>query len=265
MFESRSCAVCTGLLAITVSGAAAQADTRPERVDYLTFASGAIPVAISGRGAQLGANWEHAVRIVDGDPTFFPIVSRADSTTDTEFVYELPASTTFDRFAVPEIRETPSPSQTFTRRVEICGSATAADAGFTLLAAGSLTTHAARGQVTELTMAATIPVRWVKVRLIGGIALLRPQMFLEFGEIIGNGAQQTPALSDRFEGIWRGRGVLVQLRQEGAAVAGCYDRTGDLTGTVTGNILRATGVARSTDVPSAFVLSITADGALRGV
>jgi len=48
-------------------------------------------------------------------------------------------------------------------------------------------------------------------------------------------------------------------------VSGCYDRTGDLTGTVTGNILRATGLDRSSKTPSQFILSVTENGALRGV
>jgi outer membrane protein OmpA-like peptidoglycan-associated protein len=38
-----------------------------------------------------------------------------------------------------------------------------------------------------------------------------------------------------------------------------------LNGTVTGNILRATGISRSDKTPSAFLLSVAADGAIRGV
>ena len=40
---------------------------------------------------------------------------------------------------------------------------------------------------------------------------------------------------------------------------------GQLTGTVTGNILRATGVAQVNRIPSAFILNVGGDGGMRGV
>jgi len=266
MFRSRICSVAVATLALValVATPARTQDPSP-RVDYLTFAQGAIPIAIGGVGATRGAAIEHALRLVDGDPGGYPFVNRADDATDTEFVYELPAPTTFDRFAVPEVLETPSPSQTFTRQVEVLGSASGPDGPYTRLAFGELTTHPALGMETELPVVSTIPVRWVKVRLVGGIEMLSPQMFLEISEIIGNGTQESPPLAENFVGIWRAPGLLIQLFQDGAAVVGCYDRTGDLQGTVTGNILRATGVARSTGVLSSFVLNIAGDGTLRGV
>ncbi|MEX2319570.1 MAG: hypothetical protein WD626_06925 [Bauldia sp.] len=98
-----------------------------ERTDYLTFAQGAVPLSVGGEGASMGATFEHAVESIDGNPGGFVVVTKGKGTdaTATEFVYELPALTTFDRFAVPEVHETPSPSQTFTRVVEIYGSAIA--------------------------------------------------------------------------------------------------------------------------------------------
>ena len=75
----------------------------PERIDYLTFAQGAVPLSIGGSGAKLGAGFEHAVRVTDGDPTAFTVVNAAAAETDTEFLYQLPAPTTFDRFAVPNV------------------------------------------------------------------------------------------------------------------------------------------------------------------
>jgi hypothetical protein len=237
-----------------------------ERIDYLTFAHGAVPVSVGGAGAQLGASFEKAVRAVDGDPSGFVLTLKPGTeATETEFVYELPAPTVFDRFAVPNILETPSPGETFTREVEVHGSATGPVDGFALLASATLTTHRARGQLTELTVRSKAAVRWVKLRLRGGIQIGRPQTFFEFSEIIGNGSQQAAALSDRFQGVWKGRGVLVQLRQDGAVVTGCYDQDGDLKGTVTGNVLRATGVDRSDRVPSAFILSVREDGTMLGV
>lgn len=238
----------------------------PSRIDYLTFAQGAVPLSVGGAGAKMGAGFEEALQAIDGSPLGFTLTSKPGGhDADTEFVYALPAPTTFDRLAVPEVLETPSPTQTFTGTVEVHGSATSADAGFTLLARGTLTTHRQRGQVTELALVSKTPVSWVKLRLVGGIQSSRPQMFFEFSEIVGNGTQDRPAMVDHFRGRWQGRGVLIELRQDGPVVTGCYDRTGRLSGTVTGTILRASGQNTDDKVESLFVLSVAPDGVLRGV
>jgi outer membrane protein OmpA-like peptidoglycan-associated protein len=237
----------------------------PERTDYLAFAQGAVPVSVGGAGAKLGAGFEAAVRIVDGDPTAFTIVNGASAETETEFVYQLPALTTFDRFAVPNVVETPSPSATFTRLVEVYGSSSSATDGFVLLASATLQTHRTRGLVTELSVADRRAVRWIKVRLAGGVNVMRPTSSFEFSEIIGNGTQELAQLATNFTGTWRTQANRMTLMQKGPVVSGCYDTSGDLKGTVTGNILRATGVNRRDKTPTAFVLSVTADGALRGV
>ncbi len=237
----------------------------PERIDYLTFAQGAVPVRIGGAGAAMGATFEHAVRMMDGDATVFPFVQRAEPETDTEFVYRLPALTTFNRFAVPNVLETPSPNQTFARSIEIHGSATGSDADYTLLASATLKAHSRPGQVTEIPVAASTPVRWVKLRLVGGLDPSGSTLFFEFSELIGNGRQETPPLDERFNGTWRDRAVRLALKQDGPVVTGCYDANGRLTGTVTGNILRATGISQSDKAPSAFLLSVADDGSMRGV
>ncbi len=62
---------------------------------------------------------------IDGGYGRFGVNARpGDADTNTEFVYELPAPTTFERFAVPNVLETPSPHQTFVRELHIEGSAT---------------------------------------------------------------------------------------------------------------------------------------------
>jgi len=257
------------LVALTSSTATdlfAQAGTTTAEaggIDYLTFAQGAIPLSIGGTNAKV--NFEHAVKTIDGDAYPFVLTGLVDPDTDTEFVYELPALTTFTRFAVPHVTETPSPFQTFTKEVEVFGSTTGPDGGWERLASATLQTHTDREQVTELTVESTMPVRWVKVRLMGGIEILRDKMFFEFSEIIGNGTQEIPALVDDFQGQWKGRGVRIELKQEGATVKGCYDGTGDLEGTVTGNILRATGISRDDSTGSLFILNVADDGALRGL
>ncbi len=237
----------------------------PPAVDYLTFAQGAVPVSIGGTGASLGASFEHAVRIVDGDVSVFLFVNRAPANTATEFVYELPALTRFTRFAVPEVRETPSPAQTFTRLVEIHGSTSGPADGYTLLASGTLRAHAGRGEVTEIPIMSRAPVRWVRVRLVGGLDVRQAQSSFEFSEIIGNGTQEPLVPADNFRGHWSGSGVRLELRQDGVSVSGCYDLDGELTGTTSGSILRATGIDRRDRTPSLFILSVAPDGQIRGV
>lgn len=268
MLSVRGFQVLTAALAISHSAGFAfpAADPPvPARLDYLTFAHGAVPLAIGGDGARLGASFEHAVRMIDGDPSHFVVVNRGRSDTATEFVYELPAATTFDRFAVTEVLETPSPSATFTQRVEVYGSARSATEGYEPLASATLVTHKKKGEVSELQVTRKIPVRWVKVTLLGGIDLPRGEGALEFSEIIGNGVQEQAPFSDRFRGVWKQGANVMALTQEGAVVTGCFDRSGDLTGTVSGSILRATGLDRSDRTKSAFILSVAPDGSLRGV
>lgn len=249
------------------SSQAPAASSEPvRRIDYLTLAQGAIPIRIGGSGAQLGASFEKAIRAADGDPGGFVLTLKpASPDAVIEFVYELPALTTFDRFGVPNVFETPSPSVTFSREIEIQGSAVGPTEEFVVLASATLATHQKHGQVAEITPQVQTPVRWVKIRLKGGIQVMRPETFLEFSEIIGNGTQEPSMLSDRFTGVWRSRGVQIRLEQDAAVVTGCYDHDGKLTGTVTGNILRAIGTARSTQVQSTFILSVRDDGTLIGV
>ena len=243
----------------------AVADDEAVAIDYLTFAQGAVPISIGGAGANLGATFEHAVKNIDGNPGHFSFISKADSATDTEFIYELPALTTFERFAVTDVNETPSPSQTFTKDVEVFGSTAGPGGGWELLASATLETHEARGLVTEIPVVSTTPVRWVKVRLVGGIEILTEQSFFEFSEIIGNGSQETPDLADYFGGIWDPPGPPIELKQDGATVTGCYDRNATLNGTVTGNILRARGIAPDDSVITFFILGVVGDSLLRGV
>lgn len=269
---NRSCAaIAIGVAAVvtfvSASGAQTPSSTTPapERIDYLTFAQGAVPVSITGTGTTYGADFERAVRIIDGDPVGFSVVFQAPTDTVTEFVYQLPALTTFDRLAVPNVLETPSPADTFTRQVEVFGSTSSATDGWVPLGSATLQTHRSRGQMTEIPVLAKQPVRWVRLRLIGGINVMRDLSSFEFSEIIGNGTQETPEPVTHFTGAWQTMGNRMRLQQDGVLVSGCYDGSGELTGTVTGNILRATGINRSDKTPSAFILSVASDGTMRGV
>lgn len=245
--------------------ATAHADAPPPtRPDLLTFSNGAIPIAVRGPGAALRVDYEKAVGVIDGNPGGFSL-NRKPATPDTwvEFVYALPAATTFDRLAVPSVLETPSPSQTFTRQITVHGSATAPDADLTLLADATLTVHAKKGQVTELPIKARPAVRFVVVRLTGGIEAGAP--FFEFSELIGEGTQDAVPMATHFSGVWRPRTGLTGLEQSGAQVVGCLDKgRKKLTGTVQGKLLRATFTDTTSGVPGALIVAVR-DGGLWGL
>lgn len=251
------------LIALLATSASAQ--DAPGPIDLMTFAQGVLPVSIA-TSADFRTTMEQAIAAIDGNPGKYVMTPRFGPASETlEIVYALPAPTRFDSFAVPSVLETPSPSQTFFQSVEVLGSAQSAEGPFVPLASGRLTEHDARGLVTDLTLAADQPdVRWVKLRLSGGLDVQVENTFFEFSELIGTGTQASAPQSDLFSGIWDGRGVDIELAQEGVSVTGCYDLGSRLSGTVDGTVLRALG-ADDAGIPSHFILIATDDGALRGL
>lgn len=244
----------------------ANADDPPARVDYLTFSQGAIAVGVNPEAAGRGIGLDKALAAIDGNRAKYGLgTKKVPRTGVTEFTYELPAPTVFDRFAVAEVSETPSPMQTFARTVEVWGSPVGATDGFVMLAKGDLRAPTEKGHDTELTVMARPAVRWIKLRLSGGIDDGPAEFFPEFSEIIGNGTQEPVPLVTKFHGKWKQRAAVLELVQDGPVVTGCYDRQGKLDGTVTGNVLRATGKDRSTGVRSVFVLTVSPAGEVRGV
>lgn len=238
--------------------AAAPAQTRP---NLLGFAHGTLPLRVEADQAAR-TTMTHAVRAIDGASVVYTITAPVPAASRIAFVYELPAPTTFEQLAVANIIETPSPTQTFVRDVEVHGSATSPTEGYELLASGTLQAHRAKGEQTVLALKRSAPVRWIRVVLSNGLDVRTPTVSLEFSELIGHGRQDAAALSTRFNGQWKGKGVAMALKQQGAVVSGCFDRTGQLEGTVSGSVLRATGTDTATGVRSAFIVSVGADGAL---
>jgi len=236
---------------------AAAADAAASGPDLLTVAHGAVPLRIEAPPeAKVGI--EQAIRAIDGAAGVQVLTTKVPSSTVIAIVYALPAATTFERFAVPNVLETPSPSQSFVREVRVFGSAKSATEGFELLASATLAAHRSRGQETELTMQRKPTVRWIRVELSGAIDPKQAEGWLEFSELIGQGRQEPAPLDAGFGGNWQGRGLALKLKQDGAVVSGCYDRSGALEGTVSGNVLRATG--KEGKVGSAFVAVRSGDG-----
>lgn len=238
----------------------------PPALDLMSFAQGALPVSISTGDADLRIGMDQAVAAIDGNEKGYVATRKPAATTDVvEITYALPALTRFGRFAVPNVLETPSPSQTFFKKVDVLGSSESADGPFVLLAQGELQRHEEADEVSELTLSQNQPeVRWVRLRLQDGIDVQTDKSFFEFSELIANGTQQDPELSSGFSGVWRGRGVKLELAQDGATVNGCYDGNSMLTGTVQGNILRALGNDPA-GVASQFILLAAENGAIRGL
>lgn len=264
LFSLIVCAPSGAVGAAFATPSTAQDNQQP--VDYLSFAQGAIPISLEGDVKELGVGFEQALLAIDGDAGVYSLTPKPGGTeAKLAFVYKLPALTTFSEFAVPNVLETPSPSQTFVRAIEIAGSDTGPEGPFHVLAGTTLTTHSAKGRTTSVPVIAATPVRWVRVSLAGGIDIQRERTFLEFSEIVGHGSQEPVPLAQAFNGQWKGRGVLLELKQEGALVTGCYDSAGDLEGSVNGSILRATGQNRSDKTPSVFVLAIGDHGEITGV
>jgi hypothetical protein len=261
-----------GIGAILAASAALAADQNPsvttrsaaDRIDFLTFAEGAVPVRVDTAAGTRGAALDSAMQLVDGAPSRFVVAANVPSTTTTTFVYELPALTTFDRFSIPAIVESPSPGVTFVRSVDVDGSVESATGGFRRLAEGTLTPGSARGPAAELSMRAVVPVRWIRVRLTGGLDIQRASMSFEFTELIGAGRRQTPAAATGFHGRWRSGDVEWNLAQQGTVVSACSTDGDAWIGAVLGTIVHATGTRGRSGTPLAAVVTVMNDGRLGG-
>ena len=133
-----------------IFASAAGAEDAPMPPALMSFAQGTLPVAIDTGDSNLRVGMEHAVALIDGNPVGFVAMGKPAVAGDfVEITYQLPALTVFTRFAVPNILETPSPSQSFFKSVSVFGTVEAAGP-FLPLAEGVLAEHARKGLVTEL-------------------------------------------------------------------------------------------------------------------
>jgi len=231
----------------------------------MTFAAGVLPHSIRTGPGDLRTAAAEAIALIDCNPRGIVLTPMPATEGDViEIVFALPASTRFDRFAVPNIRATPSAYQTFAKNVEVSGASESQGGPYTLLAEAQLSTHADRDDTTKLTLAPDQPdVLFVRVRLSGGVDVRTETIYLEFSELVGNGAQWSPTPSRGFDGVWEGRGVGIELAQDGPSVIGRYDGECRLSGTIEGKVPRALG-GSAAGIASQFILLAADDGALRG-
>ena len=249
-----------------VAEAVQQDQTEATRIDYLTFAQGAL--FVQQTGLATGSS-DVALLSIDGDP--YRLTLTTDRRLPVEFVYKLPASTTFDRFAIPAVIEQPG-NVTFVKSVTVSGSLEGPDDGYQVLAAFELETHGPDQDVTELSPGVVTPVRWVKVRFEGGINIEsgdEGRTVIWFSEIIGNGTQEAQPASTAFDGLFDLRltertdlrGQPLSLHQENATITGCVSDI-HFYGSVNGSIARATGVDSQGRRPSSFIFVSDEEGAV---
>lgn len=252
-------ALSMGIVSISVA-------TETADINVLSLAHGTIPVAISEQAESLRVGMDRALMVIDGNSAGFVLTPRPGAEhTEVRLTYRLPARTRFDRFEIPNVLETPSPSQTFFRTVEVLGSDIGPDGPFETLATAELEQHNQRGETTFMDAENSSAVRWIQLVLAGGLDVQRDQTFFEFSELKGFGQQENVPLLKAFSSSWSGRGVRLELNQDGQRVTGCYDRDGTLSGTVQGNLLQATGTTRGSNTPSSFLLTVDDQGDVFGV
>jgi len=235
------------------------------RIDFLTFAAGALPVSVSD-----SAGLEDVIRATDGNPEQRSIGTAAD-VLPVEYVIELPSLTTFESFGVARMTEVPSPGTTPVGTIEVEVSTEGPDAGFAEVLTTDLElagTADEEGAIEEFELDEAVDARFVKLRLVDGQD--PAATFFVFSEIVGYGSQESVELSSAFDGVWDERFGFIELVQSGTTVTGCFDVSADgtgggtLSGTVDGRLLRATGTTASGNTVL-FIFAVDEDAALQGV
>jgi len=260
------------ILAASSSSASAQSTAGPERQNLLGWAEGAFTI----RTPSPPRTEAHVVAL-DGQPATTTIGVPKNAPLPHEFVIELPASTTFTSFAVPEIGEFGPAKGRHVKTVEIAGSSESAESGFSPLAGFEIQIEKKAPQ--EFPVHSPRPVRWLKVRFLDRFTpQTSPADPVLFSELMGYGAQEQKEPPEKgFNGVWtlrRGYEVsrnLIELRQdESGQVTGCQVLGGQLSkisGSVEDGIVRwiSTSVqgGRNVSVPS--IARITSEGELHGV
>ena len=196
----------------------------------------------------------------------------SDRQLPVEFVYKLPADTTFDRFAIPGVVEQPG-NVTFVKSVTVSGSSESADSGYEVLASFELETHGPDQQFTEIVPVVVTPVRWIKVTFDGGINIEEGPRGQD-GHLVQRVNRQWhtggPSTVDRLRrcmgppayGTYRPPGHTAD------AAPGWHDdhrllRRYSPPRTVNGAIARATGEDSEGRRPSAFIFVADDDGTVQ--
>jgi outer membrane protein OmpA-like peptidoglycan-associated protein len=260
------------LCAIVATIGQSSAETTGAPRNLLGWAEGAFTV----RKPSPERTEAHVVAL-DGVPDTKSIGVPRHSPLPHEFVIELPALTTFTRFAVPEIGEFGPAKGRHVKTVEIAASTASADGGFEPLASFGI--EVGKKAAQEFAVPQPRPARWLKVRFVDRYT---PQANdadpVLFSELMGYGKQEERKPPERgFEGIWtlrRGYDIstnLIELHQgEGGEVRGCQVLGGQqstISGAVGDGMLRmvATSIQGGKHVSVPAIATITSEGELHGV
>lgn len=123
----------------------------------LTFADGAVPVAVTSAPSDLRVGIDQAVGVIVGSSAKVSVLRKPSKAQDViEMTLSSPAPTKFERF-FPSIVETPSPHQTFVGTVEVLGAVASVDGPCVTLARGDLAVHDGDGQTTNVAVLGEAP------------------------------------------------------------------------------------------------------------
>jgi len=225
--------------------------------DLLTLAKGAVLVSASVDPTK-------ALALTDGDATSNWSTSTKRNPLPYTFVFELLAPTNITQVGISGAGQRPGGvAGGSARTVLIEGSAEGPDSGFV-----ALTKIEATPEGTTLAeVLPGAPLRWLRFTVTAAQA---ETAWVYFTEVVAHGTQTLPEAEDRFTGIFQsGRRNLIELKQDGASLSGCYlDNGGSSSGEISGAV--SDGVARvnwtsSQGITGSALLTIDSQGALAGV
>ena len=251
-FSLRSACLIALLCATAASG---QTDAPPD--DLLTLARGAVLVTASADPAG-------ALALIDGDPTSHWSVSTRKKPPPHSFTFELIAPAQLTAVGIDGAGPRPggvAGGSAATVRVE--GSSEGPTGGFSEIAR----LEAAAEGPTMVAVATAEPLRWLRFTVEG--AQDPAAAFLYLDEVVAEGTV-TPPGGDRFAGVFSaGKFDLIELRQTGGEVTGCFsDNGGRSTGTLEGAVVNGVALLNWVSdqrIRGSAILTLDSQGGLSGV
>jgi outer membrane protein OmpA-like peptidoglycan-associated protein len=219
-----------------------------ELVNLLALAEGALvavePASYGGWGP---------VRLLDDAPGS-GWASVAGATGGQVFVFELAEPARLERFEF-DADECLDGEGRGARRVRVSVSATAADAGY----AGALeATLAARANGQSFGARTPAPARFVRLEILDNHG---DAEYVELCGLRGYGARPEPSVLSDVSGTYDSSYSTFHIRQQGAALVGCYEFEGGLlTGSVSGRVMKLTWTENEGNEVGPAVMVFALDG-----
>ena len=228
-----------------------------EAVNLLTLAEGAVLLSAS-------ANEHEALSLTDGAQATNWSVGGRRHTPPFVFVFELRAPTRLSHVGVEGAGARPGGvAGAAAQSVLIEASAEGSDAGYVELGR----VDAADEGETLIDVASDNEFRWLRYTIESNHGAAQ---WTYLDGVAAYGAQTPPSGETRFSGVYRvGRADVIELKQSGASVVGCYtEQSGNSVGEISGAV--RDGVARlawrsERGVTGAALMVVDSAGALSGV